>query len=277
MPSEQRPEVWDDSLYNVAVKVVVTPLLIGAASMAGRRWGHHVGGWLVALPLTSGPVAFFLATDHGPHFAGRAAVGMMAGTISQVVFALAYRRLADRGRAIAFASGCAGFTASTLALTSIAWTAAPTFALTTAAVTIGLVLTRRHRQRSSTDPGRPDRGHPRWDIPARMAAATTVVLAITALAPVVGPFAAGLLSPFPVFGAVVAVMAHHVDGAHAATATLEGLITGLATPAVFFLTLALTLPHVGLSGFILATLTALATQALTMLVTPTRPDMQPAS
>ena len=45
---------------NVAVKAVVTPVSIGGASLAGRRFGHHVGGWLVALPMTSGPVAFFL-------------------------------------------------------------------------------------------------------------------------------------------------------------------------------------------------------------------------
>ena len=35
----------------------VTPTLIGAASLAGRRWGQGVGGVIVALPLTSGPIA----------------------------------------------------------------------------------------------------------------------------------------------------------------------------------------------------------------------------
>jgi len=29
---------------NIAVKVVVTPLLMGGASLAGRRFGHRVGG-----------------------------------------------------------------------------------------------------------------------------------------------------------------------------------------------------------------------------------------
>src|SRR5215475_13001183 len=96
---------------NVAVKAIVTPVLIGGASLAGRRYGHHVGGWLVALPLTSGPVAFFLATDHGLRFAAGAAVGMLAGTASQVAFALAYRARASGGAGRALAAGCAAFAA----------------------------------------------------------------------------------------------------------------------------------------------------------------------
>jgi len=45
-----------------------------------------------------------------------------------------------------------------------------------------------------------------------MVAATTVVLLITGLAPVLGPHLAGVLSPFPVCGAVVAIFTHHSHG-----------------------------------------------------------------
>src|SRR5215218_6073961 len=34
------------------------------ASLAVRRWGDAIGGWLVGLPLTSGPVAAFLAIQY---------------------------------------------------------------------------------------------------------------------------------------------------------------------------------------------------------------------
>src|SRR5712692_6527915 len=54
---------------SLTLKLVVTPALIGAASLAGRRWGQGVSGWIVGLPLTSGPVAFFLVVDHGAAFA----------------------------------------------------------------------------------------------------------------------------------------------------------------------------------------------------------------
>ena len=43
------------------LKLILAPVIIGGASLAGRRWGPAVSGWLVGLPLTSGPVIFFLA------------------------------------------------------------------------------------------------------------------------------------------------------------------------------------------------------------------------
>src|SRR5262245_7751273 len=38
------------------LKLLVTPAIVLGASLAGRVWGQSIGGWLVALPLTSGPV-----------------------------------------------------------------------------------------------------------------------------------------------------------------------------------------------------------------------------
>jgi hypothetical protein len=238
-------------LVSSAVKIVATPLLIGGASLAGRRWGHQVGGWLVALPLTSGPVAFFLAVDHGAVFAGQAAIGMMAGTVSQVAFALAYRGLAVRGWPAALAAGSTAFAATTLSLAALHWSALPTFGLVLAVLGSGIAVIRTRRARTTdTHPGGPGRcpggaASPRWDIPVRMAVASAVVLTITAVAPVIGPHPAGLLSPFPVFGAVLAVFTHRGHGPAASSAALDGLVMGLAAPAVFFLALATTLPDPG--------------------------------
>ena len=50
----------------------------------------------MGLPLTSAPIAFFLARDHGLAFAAAAAVGIMAGTVSQAAFCVAYARIALR-------------------------------------------------------------------------------------------------------------------------------------------------------------------------------------
>jgi len=63
-------------MHSFVFKLLVSPFLIQAA----RRWGQAVGGWLVGLPLTSGPIAFFLALDQGKGFAADAAAGSLAGT-----------------------------------------------------------------------------------------------------------------------------------------------------------------------------------------------------
>ncbi len=52
--------------------------------------GAAIGGLLVALPLTSGPVAFFLAFDQGPAFASRAIMGSLGGLIAISAFTVAY-------------------------------------------------------------------------------------------------------------------------------------------------------------------------------------------
>jgi hypothetical protein len=249
---------------NVAVKVVVTPLLIGGASLAGRRFGHHVGGWLVGLPLTSGPVAFFLATDQGMPFAGGAAVGMLAGTISQIAFALAYRSAAPRGPARASLAGCAAFAAATITLSFLHWPVPETFALVLATLIVGYAATAPHAPGPLSEPTR----QPRWDVPVRMLAATAVVVLITASAPTLGSHLAGLLSPFPVFGAVLAIFTHHAHGPAGAIQVLDGLLLGLLAPAVFFVVLALMLPVVGLLAFAIATAAAITAQAISMLAIP---------
>ena len=92
----------------LSLKLALTPGLILVASLAGRRWGESVGGWLVGLKLTSAPVAFFLALDHGTGFAAAAAAGSIAGTVAQACFGVAYGRTARTGWFGALCAGTAG-------------------------------------------------------------------------------------------------------------------------------------------------------------------------
>src|SRR5580700_12224856 len=97
-------------MHMLALKLTVTPLLILAASLASRRWGESVGGWFVGLPLTSGPVCFFLALDQGTDFATAAGLGSLAGAASEAGFGLAYGIVARRsGWPFAIVAGSLGF------------------------------------------------------------------------------------------------------------------------------------------------------------------------
>ncbi|EKM5824226.1 hypothetical protein PU342_004709, partial [Salmonella enterica] len=61
-------------------KLVFTPVLMLLSTLASRKWGETVGGILVGLPLTSGPISLFLALEHGKEFAANATNGSLAAT-----------------------------------------------------------------------------------------------------------------------------------------------------------------------------------------------------
>ena len=82
----------------LALKLVLTPLLIAAATLAGRRWGPGVSGWLVGLPLTSGPISLILSWQDGKMFAAHAATGTLGGLSSVCLFCLVYALTAARLR-----------------------------------------------------------------------------------------------------------------------------------------------------------------------------------
>jgi hypothetical protein len=251
---------------SLILKLVVTPALIGAASLAGRRWGAAVGGWLVGIPFTSAPIALFLALDHGTSFAASASVGMLLGTISQAIFCLAYSWSAGRGVhwLASFGFGCVGFAASTVVLQLLGVHLIPATLATLVALVVALFLMARTPDESD-ESGSPATPPPSWDIPARMVVATAFVLLLTALAPLLGPYLSGLLSPFPLFGAVLVVFVHHAEGATSAMRLLRGLLFGLFAPAGFFVALSTLIEPLGIGlGFAAATATALVAQGTTL-------------
>lgn len=248
------------------LKLMVTPILIGAASLAGRRWGAAVGGWLVGVPFTSGPIAFFLALDHGTSFAATASVGMLLGTISQVVFCLAYAWGACRRApwSVSFGAGCLGFVASTIILEILNVPLVAAFLATLATLVVALLIVPRAPDKTESS-ATPDPNLPRWDIPMRMVIATAFVLLLTTAAPVLGPHLSGLLSPFPLFGAVLVVFVHRSEGAGAAVRLLRGLLLGLFAPAGFFLVLTILIQPIGIGlSFTAAIATALALQGISL-------------
>src|SRR3954466_2069610 len=98
-------------------KLLLTSLLIGLVSLVGRRWGPTVSGWLVGLPLTSGPIALFLALEQGTAFAAQAAQSTLLGLVSLAVFCLTYSWLAlSRGWAQSLFGSAVAYLVVTLAL-----------------------------------------------------------------------------------------------------------------------------------------------------------------
>ncbi|MFN8529193.1 MAG: hypothetical protein U0670_11310 [Anaerolineae bacterium] len=232
--------------------------------MAGRRWGPSISGLLVGLPLTSGPIAFFLSLNNGVSFASAAAMGTLAGTLSQAAFCVVYSRSAFRFNWIVaiFLSSLA-FIASTVVLQFLYLPLIPLYLL----VLLCLVLALRFSARVNTKAAVEAKQLPNWDIPARMIVATTYVVLLTSIAPHVGAHLTGLLSPFPLYAAVLAAFAHRLQGPEPAIRVVYGLLIGLFGFASFFLVLSGLLPPVGIVGaFSMAAITVLTIQAVALWV-----------
>jgi hypothetical protein len=247
---------------SLALKLILTPLLIGGASLAARRWGSEVGGWLVGVPFTSAPVTFFLAIGPGPHFAAQTAVGTLAGTLSQAAFALAYAWFARRWAWwVCLGAATIAFAAVTVPLLRLNATALVTFVAAVVTLMVALALMPRRLA-----PAVGSVHLPRWDIPARMTVGTMLVVALTAAAPLLGPRLAGLIFPYPLYATVLAVFSHHLQGPESAVSVLRGLLLGLFAFAGFFLTIAQLLEDSGIAvAFGAAILVALALQAVSLV------------
>jgi hypothetical protein len=242
------------------LKLLLTPLLIGLISLAGRRWGNRVSGWLVGLPLTSAPITLFLAYEQGTTFAFSVAQGILLGLISQAVFCVCYACLSFRFHwSVCWVVSWGVFFLATLAFTGISGPFPLVFLIIVALLWLILLGW----------PGAADQAvelkGPAWEIPGRMLLATTFVLGLTALAPLFGPHLSGLLSPLPIFATTFAVFTQRFQGSPAARQILHGVVVSSFACAVFFLCIAGLIEQFGIgAAFSAAALAALLTQG-TML------------
>lgn len=246
----------------LVLKLVVTPLLIAAATLVARRWGPGVGGWLAGFPLTSAPVSVFFALEQGPDFAAGAAVGTLLGLTALAVFCLVYGRAARRvGWAGSAAAGLSAFGACLAALGTVAAPLPAAFALVCVTLALVAVLL------PATTSGRSHVEPPAWDLPLRMAVATAVVLLLTAAAHHLGPTISGLLTPVPVFLLVLAVFAQRSEGPDASVRVLRGGVMGSFAFAVFFLVVGALLGRLGIGAtYVLASLATLAVNGAILAV-----------
>ncbi len=241
-------------------KLLLTPLLVGLVSLAGRRWGPTVSGWLVGLPLTSGPVALFLALELGRSFASNAALGTLTGLLSLVAFCLTYSRLSFRLNWVgSLLLSWGAFFVVTFVLQYLVIPLPAAFILVLCCLALALkLLPANSGHVSSVKPAS-------WDTPLRMVVATAFVLALTGFASLLGPRLSGLLTPFPIYATILAVFTHYAQGGASARRLLRGLITGVFSFAVFFLVIAVLIVPIGITlAFTLATLSALLLHSVSL-------------
>jgi len=244
------------------LKLILAPVIIGSASLAGRKWGPAVSGWIVGMPLTSGPLIFFVALSHNVTFAANAALGVISGGLSLVAYALTYAWLATRYRwCIALAGSFLVFTVSTTLLQSITFPLVPIFVAVCIAIGLGLrLMPTAAPEAGNTQPGR-------WDIPSRILIGTSFILLLTGSASFIGSRLTGLLTTVPLYVTILVIFAHRHQGPAAAAHVLRGLLYGLFAFAGFFLTLSLLIERAGIAvSFLSAISVTLAIQGTSLWI-----------
>jgi hypothetical protein len=238
------------------LKLALTPVLMTGATLAIRLWGPTAGGWIVGLPLTSGPISLLLFLERGPQFAAHAAVSTLLGingvTTCVVIYAHGARRWAWPATT---AASLLAFALTTLIMRAVNVSPLQAFLGAAFYCILGLAALPRGGSVGSGTVSR-------WDLPARIGLSLAMVLTITGLAERLGPVLSGMLSTFPIFTLITAAFSHRELGGGSATLYARGLLSSLIGFSAFFLVVALLLDRMGLAAFVFATLASLSVGAI---------------
>jgi hypothetical protein len=240
------------TLVVLALKLLLAPSLVTAATRTARALGHRAGGLVGGLPVVAAPIVLIYAVEHGAPFAARAAQGTVLGIASLVGFAVAYAEVARRTAwPLALLAGWSAFLVATLLFA----TRPLPLVLSCAIAAIAVAIASRALARRVPQPAGPHgRDMLRW----RLLATAAMVLALTTAAGSLDPWMSGLLAPFPIITAVLAAFTQAQAGPDASTELLAGLVPGLASFILFFVVVAVGLPSLGTAtAFALATAAAL--------------------
>lgn len=242
------------------LRLALVPGAVWLASLAARRWGHSLSGYLGGLPLIGGPITFYLALDYGAEFAARSATITLAAILGQAAHLLAFGRVARHARwPRALAAGWSSFALATLAM---AWLAPPpAVALAIALAGLGCAWLWLPRFRGAAELP----SIPRAELRLRLAAAFFLAAFILWGAQAFGPVVSGALLSMPVTGSIMPPFTLALYGPDALARLLRGFVVGLTGFTAFFCALALGLVPLGAGlAFVIAVAAALAAIAVAL-------------
>lgn len=237
----------------LAIKLFASPLLIGLASLAGKRWGPNAAGLFGGLPLVAAPVVFALWLADGSALATRVSLAAPAGVWATMIYLLVVGYASARLRW--YGAIAVGWTCYFAAQWLLHATDAASFPLVGFAVFPGLwFAATRWLPRPVT---RAAPAHlPAIELVARMVAAVALVLALTQAADALGPDDTGMLSAAPVAATVIPAFVMATAGRDALLTALRGFLTGISGFTTFFLVLGHGIPVFGALALVPATLAA---------------------
>lgn len=242
------------------LKLLVVPSLIALVTLAGRRWGPAVAGWLSAFPVVAGPILWFIAVEQGAAFAAQAAVGTLSAVLAILAFGLSYAWAATRYPwPVSLPLAYVGYAAAVAVLD---------LCNVTSLVVAGLVVIAglwfAPRLYPVLRPSVTTRSKPANDMLLRMILGALLVLLVTHFAANLGPDLSGVFAMFPVMGTVLVLFTHRSSGAAATVQLLRGMVFGFYAFSMFCAVLAWALTATGVG---MAFLWALAAAGIVQVFT----------
>ena len=235
------------------LRLALVPAAVWLASLAARRWGHAVSGYLGGLPMIGGPITLFLALDHGSGFAARSALFTLAAVAGQAAYLVTFTRVGQRhGWIAALSAGWACFAAVSYATTLVPISAPWALLLAFGGLYLAWRLLPPIRGEATLP------AIPALELRLRLLAAFMLAAVILWAAPVFGPVVSGLLLSLPITGSIMPPFTLSLYGPASLARLMRGFVVGLTGFASFFFVVASTLPRWGAAAsFVSATAAAL--------------------
>ncbi|MDU8928759.1 hypothetical protein RXV86_15310 [Alisedimentitalea sp. MJ-SS2] len=231
----------------ILVKVMVTLVVVVGLTLIAEHVSARLAGILAGFPHGIAIVLYFIGLEHGAVFAATAAVAAVGGLTANLAHAMGIALLAPetkgwRGAMMAASGGIAVFLIVAGLLRLLAPGAGWGAVITGLAITAAWVGMRHWQEHVHVAKPRTTMA----ELALRAAVAAGIVITITALAGVIGPVWAGLLSGFPVvtFPVLLLVQARH--GHAPVIGMVKAYPFGLTALIVYTLTVSVTFPLLGI-------------------------------
>jgi hypothetical protein len=252
-----------EELQLLALKLFLVPASVCLISLAGRKWGPGVAGWIAGFPAVGGPILFILALENGAQFAAQAASASLSTVLASCLYGVVYAWTCLRHDwLVSLAAGLAAWFGASFVLAHLP--ALPWVSLAIALATL-LIAPRLFPARAAPAADRP---LPGYELILRMAAGAVLTLAVTVAASTIGTAWSGILGVFPMLSIVLSVFSRRAQGGASTVTLLYAMSLGMYSFTAFCFALALLLPRFGIALAFLAAF-ALATVVLAALRLPT--------
>lgn len=235
------------------LKIILMPAIIAGVTLAARKWGNVIGGVIAGMPWVGGAILYFIAIEQGETFMTNALPGVLIGLIGWLGFCMTYVIAGQYlGVLSSFISGICVY----LLLGFVLKDFTNSFSINGwFIVLISLTITSLSFfpkvKKAAKKPPKPLR----FEIPLRMIMITAFVFIVTYFAEMLGPNWSGILTPFPVMTATLAIFTHYTQGLSQVRLALMGMYTGVMGFSIFLISVAYFVPQYGLgNGFLLGLL-----------------------